>query len=255
MILFTSSKGQDFSALPESLAKLPCTSPALQEQAVTLIQLLSRLDENGLRQLMHISPALADRTRKQIQQWSQATCKPALFTYSGEAFRSLDAASFSAENVHYAQQHLRILSGLYGILRPLDQIAPHRLEMGYKLKNPATSQLYIYWQDAVTNQLIEALTQEKNPLVINLASQEYSKVVAKKKLIAPWVNVVFQEAGKNGLKTVAMYAKRARGCMARYLLQERIDTVQGIQNFEQDGYYFQPRLSRQDSLVFTRSHY
>ena len=252
MILFTSSKGQDFSALPAPRAGLPCTRPALQEQATTLMLLLTQLDETGLQQLMHISPALAGRTREQIRSWPAASCKPALFTYSGEAFRSLDATSFSAESVLYAQHHFRILSGLYGIPRPLDQIAPHRLEMGYKLTNPAGSQLYAFWKEAVTKQLNEAMTDEKMPLVINLASLEYSKVVTKKELCGPWVDVVFQESGKNGLKTIAMYAKRARGRMARYLLQERIDTREGVQSFAQEGYHFQPKLSQPAMLVFTR---
>ncbi|MGD9948077.1 MAG: YaaA family protein [Desulfobulbus sp.] len=249
MIIFTSSKGQDFSP---ATPPLPHTEPEFQHKARELNAILNTLDLAGLQQLMGISAPLAARTREQILGFAAAEPKPALLTYSGEAFRSLNAAAFSIEDFRFAQAHFRIFSGLYGPLRPLDLIAPHRLEMGYKLTNPAGESLYPFWSKDITAHLNAALKQESAPLLINLASMEYSKVVEKKKLCGPWIDIQFKEQAGDTLKSVAIYAKRARGMMASYLIKNRIETLNDVIPFSDGGYTYHPELSKERLLVFTR---
>jgi cytoplasmic iron level regulating protein YaaA (DUF328/UPF0246 family) len=249
MIIFTSSKGQDFSQAP---TPLPPTEPEFQDKARKLNTLLQHMDLDDLQQLMGISLPLANRTREQILTFAAATVKPALLTYHGEAYRSLEVTGFTTDDFRFAQVHLRILSGLYGILRPLDLIAPHRLEMGYKLANPEGNTLYPYWSGVITAHLNAALQQESAPLLINLASLEYSRVVEKKKLCGPWIDIQFKEEAGGTLKSVAVYAKRARGMMAAYLIKNRIETTAEIAGFDCGGYGYRPELSKDRLLVFTR---
>lgn len=249
MIILASSKGQDFSPVPWPL---PPTRPVLLAQAQHLIMLLRQYDQASLGTLMGISRPLAERTHAQLHAFTGEGNKPALLAYSGEAFRSLDAASFSPDDLHYAQQRLRILSGLYGILRPLDLIEPHRLEMGAPLANAEGTHLYVYWQRRISDQLATALTQEPSPLLINLASHEYAKAVDKKRLPVPWIDIQFKEEEAGRLKSVAIHAKRARGLMAAYLLRHRIERPEEITLFTGGGYAFRPELSTNRQLVFTR---
>lgn len=249
MIIFTSSKGQDFS---QAAPPLPPTEPVFQDKAQELNALLRTLDLNGLRQLMGISLPLAERTRQQILAFPEAGRKPALLAFNGEAFRSLDPSGLTREDFHYAQARLRILSGLYGLLRLLDLIAPHRLEMGSKLANPAGATLYPFWSGDITAHLNAAMEQANSPWLINLASLEYSRVVERKKLRGPWIDIQFKEQSGGALKSVALYAKRARGMMARYLISNRIETVDGIMRFSGGGYACRPELSKERLLVFTR---
>lgn len=249
MIIFSSSKGQDFG--PTS-TPLPPTEPVLQHKARELIALLRALDVNGLRELMGISEPLARQTHQQFLEFTGAKCKPALFAYSGEAFRSLDANGFSTGDVGHAQAHLRILSGLYGVLRPLDLIAPHRLEMGCKLANPLGKNLYFFWSRDTTALLNAAMEENNSNWLINLASLEYSKVVQHKELCRPWLDIQFKEESGGKYRSVAIYAKRARGMMANYLIKNRVKTRAGIIRFSMGGYTYRPELSKERLLVFTR---
>lgn len=249
MIIFTSSKGQNFSPIKPVLQP---TEPEFQQKAMELSTLLARLDLASLQSLMGISDSLAKRTQAQILGFAEAECKPALFTYSGEAFRSLDAAGLTSEDLRYAQDHLRILSGLYGVLRPLDLIAPHRLEMGYRLINPAGDTLYPLWRKGITAHLNKAMEKSNCQWLINLASMEYSKVVEKRKLCRPWLDIQFKEESGGTCKSVAIHAKRARGMMANFLIKNQCGTCADISCFSAGGYTFRSELSQRNLLVFTR---
>ncbi len=250
MIIFTSSKGQDFTPAIPALAP---TMPEFQQKATELNALLARMEFQAIQGLMGISEPLAQRTRQQIHGFARATCKPALLAYSGEAFRSLNAGSFSTEDVQYAQAGFRILSGLYGVLRPFDLVAPHRLEMGYKLANPSGDNLYPFWKDAVTAHLNGALKANNSQWLINLASLEYSRVVDKKILVRPVLDIQFKEESGGKLKSVAIYAKRARGSMANFLIKNRARTRADVTDFSENGYTYRDELSKERLLVFTRT--
>lgn len=249
MIIINSSKGQDFGPIN---IPLPQAEPVLQHKARELIALLRALDVNGLQQLMNISEPLARQTHQQILEFTGAKRKPALFTYSGEVFRSLDANGFSTGDVDHAQAHLRILSGLYGVLRPLDPIAAHRLEMGCKLANPLGKNLYFFWSRDITALLNAAMEESNSDWLINLASLEYSKVVQHKELCRPWLDIQFKEESGGKYRSVAIYGKRARGMMANYLIKNRVKTRDGITHFSMGGYTYRPGLSKERLLVFTR---
>jgi len=249
MIIFTSSKGQDFS--PTRSAFVP-TEPEFQQKAVELNLLLGQLGLQAMQDLMGISEPLAKKTQQQIHAFANEGCKPALLAYSGEAFRSLDAASLSIKDLQYAQEEFRILSGLYGVLRPFDLISPHRLEMGYKLPNPSGKNLYPFWKDAVTAHLNAVLETSSAEWLINLASLEYSKVVDQRKLVRPVLDIQFKEESGGRLKSVAIHAKRARGRMANFLIKNRVHTRTEITRFSENGYTYRPELSKERLVVFTR---
>jgi len=249
MIIINSSKGQDFSPAP---CPLPSTRPIFWAQAEELVTLLRQYDLVSLRALMDVSQSLAERTMAQFHGFAADGGKPALLAYDGEAYRSLGAAEFSADDLHAAQQRLRILSGLYGLLRPLDLIQPHRLEMGYAVRNEHGKHLYAFWRKRITDELNRQLAREPHPLLINLASHEYAKAVDKNRLREPWIDIQFKEEGAGKLKIMAVHAKRARGMMAAFLIRQRIDRPEGITAFTGGGYGFRPDLSTNRQLVFTR---
>ena len=253
MIILSSSKGQDFSPVT---SHLPPTLPAFLNQTHQLITRLRQYDPPSLGSLMDISPALAERTQAQFQNFTLSgtskNSKPAILTYSGEAFRRLDAVNFLPADLHFAQQHLRILSGLYGVVRPLDLIQPHRLEMGYALPNEKGKTLYAFWSRLITDSLNKAMAQERHPMLINLASHEYAKVVEKNRVKMPWIDIGFKEEESSGLKNVAIHAKRARGMMAAFLIRNRVEHPEDIQQFTSGGYLYRPELSKDRHYVFTR---
>jgi len=254
MIIVSSAKTQDFS--PVEISLTPTLPLFFDETHRHLLPALRQYDLAGLRVLMGISEPLAEQTHAQFVDFSLNTSpqngKPAILAYSGEVFRRMHPAGFLSEDLHFAQQRLRILSGLYGLLRPLDLIQPHRLEMGSSLANLRGKTLYAFWSQLVTDQLNEALAQERYPALINLASEEYSKVVEKNRLQAPWLDIQFKEDDRGRLKTVAIHAKRARGLMAAFLIRNRIEQPEAIHGFDAEGYRFQPELSTDRQYVFTR---
>lgn len=254
MIILSSAKTQDFN--PVELPLPPTTPLCLDETHRHLLPALRRYDPAGLRLLMDISAPLAERTHAQFADFSldmpPPNGKPALLAYGGEVFRRMAPAGFTATDLDFAQQHLRILSGLYGLLRPLDLIQPHRLEMGCALANLRGKTLYAFWSRLVTDRLNEALAQEQRPVLINLASTEYAKVVERNRLQAPWLDIQFKEEDGDGLKTVAIHAKRARGSMAAFLIRNRVERPEAMHRFDADGYRFRPALSTDRQYVFTR---
>ena len=251
MLLLAPSKGQTFAPIDPH----PTTfQPEFPDQSGMLIQALARLDGAALAELMQLSPALTEQTLDKIQALATdaAPARPALFAFSGEAFRSLDAASLNEADLQFAQAQLRILSGLYGVLRPFDLIRPHRLEMATRLAVGTAKNLYDFWGELVTASLNRDLAREETPVVLNLASDEYARVVQKKRLTAPWLDIQFKEESNGRLRSVAIHAKRARGLMARFILRERITRAADLRAFSDSGYRFRPELSSEWSWVFAR---
>ena len=251
MLLLAPSKGQTFAPIDPH----PTTfQPEFPDQSGMLIQALARLDGPALAELMQLSPTLTEQTLDKIQALATdaAPARPALFAFSGEAFRSLDAASLNEADLQFAQAQLRILSGLYGVLRPFDLIRPHRLEMATRLRVGTAKNLYDFWGELVTASLNRDLAREETPVVLNLASDEYARVVQKKRLTAPWLDIQFKEESNGRLRSVAIHAKRARGLMARFILRERITRAADLRAFSDSGYRFRPELSSEWSWVFAR---
>ena len=251
MLLLAPSKGQTFDPVDPHPA---ATRPEFLEQSRVLIEALARLDKHALAELMQLSPTLTEQTLDKIQALATdaAPARPALFAFSGEAFRSLDAASLNEADLQFAQAQLRILSGLYGVLRPFDLIRPHRLEMATRLAVGTAKNLYDFWGELVTASLNRDLAREETPVVLNLASDEYARVVQKKRLTAPWLDIQFKEESNGRLRSVAIHAKRARGLMARFILRERITRAADLRAFSDSGYRFRPELSSEWSWVFAR---
>ena len=253
MIILASSKGQDFT--PAAITPFP-TLPEFLEQAHRLITHLRHHSLPDLRILMHVSQDLAEQTLAQLNSFSLSctpeNSKPAILAFSGEAYRSLAAMDCTPEDLIFAQDHARILSGLYGSLRPLDLIQPYRLEMGTPLPNEWGKTLYPFWSNLITASLNRAMAKERHPILINLASNEYAKVVQKNRLHGPWLDIQFMEETNGRLKSVAVYAKRAWGLMAGFCIRNRIERPEDLRHFTGSGYAFRPELSNEHKWLFTR---
>lgn len=226
--------------------------PLFLSHSNLLINNLKSLSEKNVSALMGISPKLAALNSTRFKSFSTPftpkNAKPAVLMFKGDVYAGLRADQFSAADLTFAQEHLRILSGLYGILRPLDLIQPYRLEMGTSLKNPKGNNLYKFWGDSIT----EALNNAKTSTIINLASEEYFKAVHPQKLTAPLITPVFKEKKGKEYKVIGLFAKKARGMMVRYLIENRLKNPQDLKCFNTDGYSFNAALSSQDRWVFTR---
>ena len=254
LLVISPAKTLDYAPAP---ADVPFSRPDFLDHSQQLIDVLRPKSPAQIAELMHISDPLAVLNVGRYQAWQRHYAQPqgkqALLAFMGDVYEGMDAASFSRAELDYAQQHLRILSGLYGLLRPLDLMLPYRLEMGTKLANPRGKDLYAFWGDIITDALNAELAKQDKPLLLNLASEEYFKSVRPKKLTAPLIDCVFQDRRGNGpYKIVSFYAKRARGLMARFVIQNRIEAVDGLKDFDLDGYRFQAAASEGPTLVFRR---
>ncbi len=243
LLILSPSKTQHFDVPVRS----DCTLPIFTEQANQLVRLLKQFDRPQLATLMKMSYKLAELTWQRFQDY-QPTSTPdnsrqALFMFQGDQFNPMDVNSYSQEQLQHAQQHLRILSGLYGILRPLDLIQPYRLEMATKLAVANARNLYHFWDDLITEALNDALQSDPQPLLINMASAEYFKVIRKKELQAKILTLSFKQEKAGTVKTIAIYAKRARGAMADFVIQNCIVKPKDLQAFCADGYCFRPDIS------------
>jgi len=233
---------------------MPCTTPRLQDQAAMLVQQLRHMGSTGLARLMKLSDRLAELNAARYRDWQDdpgpEVAKPALFMFRGDVYQGLDADSLDAEALAFAQQHLRILSGLYGVLRPLDRIQPYRLEMGTRLATARGRNLYEFWGTRIT----ELLMADSAPprILINLASNEYFKAIQPAHFDGRILNIAFKEAKADGYRTIGLFAKRARGLMARYILDRQLTDIEGIRAFDRDGYRFNDALSSDTEWVFTR---
>ena len=237
--------------------KLPTsktTDGQFLKEADQLNKVLKKKSAKDLSELMHISDNLGQLNFERNQEWelpfTQDNARPAIYAFSGDVYRGIDAYTIDTKKLDKVEDTVRILSGLYGILKPLDLVQPYRLEMGTKLPVGKNKNLYEFWQKKVTKALNEEL--EDDELFINLASNEYFKAVDTKALKVPVVNIVFKEFKNDKYKIVAFYAKLARGLMTRYIIDTDAKTVDDIKAFNYENYGFSDELSSENELVFTR---
>ncbi|MCF6766046.1 peroxide stress protein YaaA [Thiotrichales bacterium 19S3-7] len=230
--------------------------PKFETEIYQLVELLQQYEPHQIASLMSISDKLAvevyDKYAKFKKDFSENTAKQALFTFSGDVYRGLDAATLSEENAKFANDHLLMISGLYGLLKPFDLIQPYRLEMGSKLDVNGQS-LYQFWRLKLTNYLNELLAKEQTNVVVNLASKEYSSAFDKKLVNGDWVDVDFKEYRQGKYKIIGIFAKRARGLMTRFIIDQEINHTDKLIDFNYEGYQFNEELSKPHHLIFTRN--
>lgn len=229
------------------------TEPEFRKEIKELAGIMKKKSSADLQELMGISENLAllnrDRFKNFSNDFTLENSKPALFTFKGDVYRQMEVENYSEEQLAFAQDHLRILSGLYGLLKPLDLIQPYRLEMGIKLANKKASDLYGFWQHKITQALNEATT---DGAIINLASREYFKAVDQKKLKAKVIQFSFKEFRDGKYKIIAIYAKQARGAMANYIIENQINKPEQLKLFDLDRYEYSEKLSTDAEWVFIR---
>lgn len=230
------------------------SSPRFQNKAFELIKVLRKCSQEEVSKLMKLSDSLSELNKERYKKFKEEVdpkqSKQAVYCFAGDTYKGLQVHELSAKDVEYAQKHLGILSGLYGLIRPLDLIQPYRLEMGTKLKCGDSKNLYEYWKGTLTDELNKILKKEK--YLINLASQEYFGAVDEKNLKASIVTPVFKEKKNGEFKVVGFYAKKARGMMARFIIENQIETPDALKKFNEEGYEFNPKLSNDKEYVFTR---
>lgn len=253
LLLISPAKTLDFESAPKTGKT---SQPEFLEQATTLNKVLRKLDAGDLRQLMSVSDSIAKLNVERNRAWQPPfngnNAKQAVLAFRGDVYTGLDTDSFSAGDFSYAQQHLRILSGLYGALKPLDLIQPYRLEMGTKLENPGGKNLYEFWGEQITDTINRQCRKLKTDTVVNLASNEYFKVIKPKLLDASLVSPEFRDYKNGDYKIISFYAKKARGLMARWIIQQRIEKPEQLDEFNLEGYRYSKSLSTEDKPVFTR---
>ncbi|MEN0005118.1 MAG: peroxide stress protein YaaA [Bacteroidota bacterium] len=232
------------------------TMPRLLHQSKKLVSILKKKSAKGLAELMDISEPLAIENERRYKSYDPAfqdnIAKQALMVFKGHVYQGLQAEDFDAEDVKYAQQHLRILSGLYGLLRPLDLMQPYRLEMGTKLETSKGKNLYAFWDDEITKLLNEDLQSLEQETVINLASKEYFKAVKPKQLQGKVIHIDFKELRGDKYKIISFFAKVARGQMCRFAIKNKVHQAEELKQFQEDNYVFNPDLSDETNWVFTR---
>jgi len=228
------------------------TRPAFQAQADELAKVAQGLSVDDLQKLMKISENLAKLNRDRFNDFGEMEEKPAALAFAGDTYQGLEAASLDADEMAWAQDHFRILSGLYGVLRPLDAIEPYRLEMGSRLKTDKGKTLYDYWGDTIAKALNDHAKAVNADVLINCASQEYFGAVDLSALNLRVITPVFMEEKPGGPKIVSFYAKRARGAMARYIIQRRLTDPEALTEFDSGGYRYVPDMSEADKPVFVR---
>ncbi|MFA9440490.1 peroxide stress protein YaaA [Uliginosibacterium sp. sgz301328] len=256
LMVISPAKSLDFETPPTTKTH---TQPQFLDAAESLIGVLRDYSPQQLSELMGISDTLAHLNVARFAEWSRPftarNAKQAALAFDGDVYGGLDAPGMSAEDLAFAQKHLRILSGLYGVLRPLDLMRAYRLEMGTRLANPAGKDLYAFWGDRISEALNAELKAGKGkpePVLVNLASDEYFKSVRPKVLRARIVHPVFEDWKAGKYKIISFYAKRARGLMARYAIVNRIDDAEALKRFDVEGYAFAPDASDDATWVFRR---
>jgi len=240
-----------------NLPSLDVTQPRLLDNAEELVKVCRQLSPQQLGSLMKISDKLAGLNAARFEQWQrpfdEENARPAMFAFNGDVYTGLDAASLNSEAINTAQQQLRILSGLYGVLRPLDLMQPYRLEMGTKLDNPKGKNLYEYWGDTITELLNDDLAKLGSSTLVNLASNEYFSAVKPKALNADIITPVFKDEKNGQYKVISFYAKKARGLMARFIVNQKPKSVSDLKEFDASGYRFNEAMSSDKQLVFCRA--
>ncbi|MBN1951611.1 MAG: peroxide stress protein YaaA [Bacteroidales bacterium] len=232
------------------------TMPDFLNSSNTLISKLKKFSPDELGALMDISPKLAELNFIRYRQWSRITspenARPAIFTFNGEVFNGLQARSLSTGAIEFAQEHLRILSGLYGILRPLDLIQPYRLEMGIALQAGKHADLYAFWGNRILNKLNEKAQETASSVLVNLASNEYAKAAKLSNFKGRVITPVFRQLKGEKLTTITIYMKKARGLMTRFILENQLQDVEALKLFDVEGYFYDENHSGKDEWVFVR---
>lgn len=254
LFLLSPAKSLDYDTpLPP---ELPHTLPQFVPQSTALIKVLREKSPQDIATLMSLSDKLAALNVARYQAWkprfTAANSRQALLAFNGDVYEGLAARTLAPEDLEWAQGHLCILSGLYGMLRPLDRMQPYRLEMGTRLATDAGSNLYHYWGSRIAEHLNTRLRADTTPVVVNLASQEYFKAVDTKALKARVIECVFEDWKGGTYKIISFHAKRARGLMARYAITHRLTTPHSLQGFDLEGYTFTSAASQPERLVFRR---
>ena len=229
------------------------TKPLEIEKANFLINVLKKISVSDLSKIMKISDHLAKNTHEMIKKFScenKNTLLNAIFLFEGEAFQKLNAKSLQKDDLAFAQDHLIILSALYGYLRPLDSVQNYRLDMNNSIKIADNKNLYEYWKDTITDGLNNLLLSQKNKIILNLASSEYIKTIDCKKIAAKIINVDFLVCKNNVCKNVGIYAKRGRGSLARYIIDKKIDSPEDIVHFNGDGFEYSKSRSTPEQIFF-----
>jgi cytoplasmic iron level regulating protein YaaA (DUF328/UPF0246 family) len=251
LFVLSPAKRLDFTPGPEGL---PATRAELGADTAALARTCRQLTASDLKRLMHLSDPLAKLNRERFQAFDPKSDDgvQAALAFAGDVYIGLDARRFSAADFAFAQEHLRILSGLYGVLRPLDRIQPYRLEMGTRVHTRRGESLYDFWGARIAKTLNAAAEGQADRTLVNLASQEYFGAVDRKALKLPLLSCQFKEEKDGELRIISFYAKAARGLMARFAVLNRVDRVEGLKDFDLEGYRFQPALSQGGEWVFAR---
>ena len=250
-ILLSPAKSLNFkSSLPTEIYTEPC----FLKEANFLNSILKFKNPAQISELMHISSSLGELNYERFQEWSskpnKGNARQAIFAFSGDVYKGIDSYTIKNDNIDFLQNNVRILSGHYGLLKPLDLIQPHRLEMGTKMSFKSYKNLYDYWKKQVSLKLNKELSKDEP--VLNLASNEYFKVIDSKVIDSPIYSANFKQYRDGHFKTIAIYSKKARGLMTRFIVDNQIDTIEDIKSFDYDGYVFHDELSNDKDFVYSR---
>jgi uncharacterized protein len=253
LIVISPAKTLDFETAPVTRK---VTQPLLLGRSASLIEDARQLNPEKIQKLMGISEKLAELNHERFMNWGEPftpeNAKQSILAFKGDVYTGLDAESMKAADFDFAQKHLRILSGLYGLLRPLDLMQPYRLEMGLKFANNGGKNLYEFWGDEITDALNSQLKASKSDVLVNLASNEYFRAVKTKALNADVVTPIFKDLKNGKYKVISFFAKKARGQMSRFIIDQRLKDVAGLKKFKGDGYRYNKAESTARELVFTR---
>lgn len=253
LIVLSPAKTLDYSIDPKSNH----TAPQFLSQSSKLIKTLKEKEPKDIASLMRLSDKLASLNFDRYQSWKASkvvsnNTKPSMLVFKGDVYQGLDAENFNSNELKFAQKHLRILSGLYGILRPMDVIKPYRLEMGTKLQTSKGKNLYEFWGNAIQENVLDDLGSQKSDLLINLASKEYFSVLGKMPEYVNVISPVFKDYKNGKHKIISFYAKRARGLMAKWIIQQKVKDFEKLSDFNLDGYYYSEKESTSTEPVFLR---
>lgn len=257
LVVVSPAKNLDYdSELPAFIQQSESTQPSLLKNVKDLVKVCKKLSPADLSSMMKISDKLAILNAERFSSFefpfTANNARPAMYAFNGDVYAGLDAKTLSPDSVEFAQSHLRILSGLYGVLAPLDLMQPYRLEMGTKIDLGEAGNLYQYWGDTITNALNASLKQSKAELLVNLASNEYFSSVNTAKLSAKVITPKFKDEKNGKYKIISFYAKKARGLMARYIIENKVNDLTQLKQFDTAGYKFDPASSTETDLVFMR---
>ena len=251
--ILSPAKTLDYETAPTTKKS---TQPLFIDQAASLVKSARKMDPEDIQGLMGVSEKIANLNHERFMNWrpdfSLKNAKQSVLAFKGDVYTGLQAETLSADELAFAQKHLRILSGLYGLLRPLDLMQPYRLEMGVPFANSGGKNLYEFWGDRITETLGQHLKASGSPVLVNLASNEYFKAVKPKSLDVEVITPQFRDLKNGQYKMISFFAKKARGVMARYIIQKGLNEPEALKRFKGDGYYYSPEQSEGNNWVFLR---